>query len=99
MNSKIDQIQRLLTELQFDYEPSVQEVRNFHYAYRLLIAFAKHLCSDDGHIWTELGSTSRSIYLIRARDAAHIDHDEFLTHIRDGAYHVDDLYEGENDDE
>ena len=42
--------------------------------------------------WDDLGGTSKSTFLHRARDRAGIPHDKFLAGIRDGKYDVDDIY-------
>lgn len=81
------------------------EERNFRWAYRLLIALAKRCLADAnrdrdhpsdwpvGQDWSELGATSRSVFLRKAREEAGISHDEFLGPIRDGTYDIDDIYD------
>lgn len=79
--------------------------QNFRWSYQLLLAFAKHLLAranaeregfdwPAGQEWNGLVGTSHSIFLRNARDAAGINHDEYLEGIRDGTYDIDDLYNG-----
>lgn len=97
MNDTIRQIRTLLVRLEIDYTPEVQEALNFEYAYRLCVAFAKHLATADKKVWADMGNSSRSVYMHLARESAGIDHDDFLLHVRDGGYDVDDIYDDGGD--
>lgn len=82
-----------------------KETRNFRWAYSLLIELAKAKLAERnsnlvdkeewpaGQTWNQLGNTSKSIFLMEAREAAGISHEEFLEGIRDGSYDVDDIWE------
>ena len=81
-----------------------RETTFFRWAYSLLVTLAKEELkkaqNDDGEWpmrqeWSQLGASSRSIFLFRAREAAGIPDKEFLQIIRAGLVDVDDLYEGE----
>lgn len=82
-----------------------RELRNFRWAYSLLLVLAKRHLADAnaslsepnvwpaGQSWDELNGTSHSIFLRKAREEAGIPHDEFLEPVRSGDYDIDDLYE------
>lgn len=80
------------------------EIRNFRWAYSLMIALAQHLLKDAnreagpnewprGQQWHEMVGSSHSAFFHQARELAGISHDEFLENVRNGTYPVDDLYE------
>jgi hypothetical protein len=80
------------------------EIRNFRWAYSLMIALAQKLLKEanekaedgawpNGQEWHELVGTSHSIFFHQARDLAGVPHDEFLENVRNGKYPVDDLCE------
>lgn len=88
--------------------PSPEAVRNFRWAYKLLLALAKRCLKERnealvrdgepntwpaGQEWHEMVGSSHSVFLHIARDEAGIDRDEFLAQVRSGRYDVDDLYE------
>ena len=74
------------------------EHRNFRWAYALLVELAKveleaanAECGKAwpaGQEWEDLGATSKSEFLFRARDRVGIPHDEFLEGVRSGEYDV-----------
>jgi len=83
---------------------TIRETEFFRWAYSLLVVLAKEELkkahNDDGEWpmrqeWSQLGGTSRSVFLHRAREAAGIPHDEFLQVIRNGQVDVEDLYDDE----
>lgn len=80
-------------------------IRNFRWAYQLLLALAKRKLAEAntnladpnewpaGQQWHEMNGTSHSIFLRQAREEAGLPHEAFLALIRAGEYDVDDLYE------
>lgn len=79
-------------------------VRNFRWAYAGVVYLAQIFLQEAndqrqqenewpaGQTWSEINSTSRSIFLKQARKALGIDNDEFLAAVRSGDYDVDDIY-------
>lgn len=79
-------------------------LRNFRWAYQLLLALAKRLLADAnrdreseddwpaGQEWHEMVGTSHSVFLRGARKEAHIPEEAFMGLIRSLEYDVDDLY-------
>lgn len=86
---------------------SEKELRNFRWAYKLLLALAKRCLADAnanreherdwpaGQQWNELVGSSHAVFLRSAREEAGIPHDKFLEGIRSGEYDVEDLYDKE----
>lgn len=83
---------------------STQEETNFRWAYAAIQELAKiELAKMNkeveggewpaGQEWHELGNSSRSIFMHKARDLLGINHKEFLEGIRNGKYDVEDIYE------
>jgi len=80
--------------------------RYYLWAYRLCVAFAKHLLTDasaaaeagdwpDGLEWSGCVGTSRSVFMQEARDLAGITHNDFLEPVRADFYDVLDLWNGD----
>jgi len=78
--------------------PAKNGERYFLWIYRCLIRRAKEILAEDnakledpgdwpcGQAWEQLVSTSKSIFMHRARDEAGIPHDEFLAIVRNWPY-------------
>lgn len=76
---------------------------HFRWAYAAVVALAIKLLEEDnktcgenwpaGQTWQDLGGSSRSIYLHRARDLAGIPHDQFLAVVRADGSVTEDIYE------
>lgn len=84
--------------------PEMKEYRNFRWAYAAVVALAKKCLEDDNAMaapgewpsqqsWEQLGPTSRSAFMTRARTLAGIPSEEFLQGIREGEYDVEDIWE------
>ncbi len=75
----------------------------FRWAYAAVCALAVKLLEEDnrtcgdnwpaGQSWDELGGSSKSIYLHRARELAGISHADFLALVRADSEEVEDIYE------
>lgn len=86
-------------------ETTPAELRNFRWAYQLLVALAirnleeyKRTCEPGewpgDQDWEDLVDSSRSVFLHKAREEAGIDHDEFLAYVRAGmGDEVADIYD------
>jgi len=79
--------------------------RHFLWLYRTLIIRAKRILAEDnaklenprdwpcGQAWEQLVSTSKSIFMHKAREEAGIPHDEFLKVVREWPYSVKGMAE------
>lgn len=91
-----------------EYTPMSDEEKYYRWAYKLLVYVAKQelkklnakrVNENDwpaGQEWDELGGTSRSIFMKKARGLVGINGDEFLKPIREGKFNVDDIWEDPN---